>query len=517
MEESMLAKLRAYWQTFVQFVLRRHEAAPRQTPAQAQPAEPAPIASEPAPAAGRAPPPLEAGAPSDARDPPPAQTLNRHDRRRIDAERRKLERARMRHDEWVTPGGPEPVKHEHAAAAGEPKAAATPIPPDDFLDPNDRPIADEWVEGDGGGDVLFEESEFYGTYNFRDTILKQLERYWVYIERMKRNDPDSYGFYKQLGATLLPYIATGANRKHELFKKYRGKDLEEYKKHIQLSPWFKQHWPAFGCICYGINPLDEAREKTELNGNLWTPKFIYFTRIEPNPWPWYVQPMRGGKIYLMTMWWDRPDHPKGHRKWGVPNDFPIWVSDDGNTIRALKTREASNGDIRPDYDWRIPYAYSEWAKQYGLTAQIHLSHCFANAANEVERTYYSTCRVAVSKGDLTAVFGIEPQRVPYFFRDRDYTLDEHGRRKRVFHAVRPHVRGDGTAMPMQFRGEKEFDWAGYHVSITVPGRDHFLLQEFDVPCMILRRRDLRNKDHIKEADIATWLKKKIKAGFGAYR
>ena len=132
--------------------------------------------------------------------------------------------------------------------------------------------------------------------------------------------------------------------------------------------------------------------------------------------------------------------------------FPIWVSDDGSTIRALKTREASNGSIRADYDWRIPYAYTEWAKQYGLTAQLHLTHCFATATSEIERSYYSTCRVEVSKGDLTAVFGIEPQRVPYFFKDRDYTLDAHGRRKRVFHAVRPHVRSDGTAMPMQFRG-----------------------------------------------------------------
>ena len=220
----------------------------------------------------------------------------------------------------------------------------------------------------------------------------------------------------------------------------------------------------------------------------------------------------------MTTWWDRADHPKIRHKWGVPNDFPIWISDDGNTIRVLKTRQAGNGDIRPEHDWRIPHAYVDWAKQYGMTAQIHLAHCFAMAAQDVEQAYYATCRVEVSKGDLTAVFGIEPQRLPYFFKDRDYTLDAHGRRQRIFHAVRPHVRADGVAVPMQFRGLKEFSWAGYHVSITVPGRDHFLLQEFDVPSVVYNPKTYRKRpDHISEPDVAAWLKQKLKAGMGAYR
>jgi len=444
--------------------------------------------------------------------PPPEPGMNRHDRRRADAERRKFERARMKHDEWVTPGGPEPVVHHHGSHAHEP----TPPPPkeDEWVDQYQKLIVDEWVEGDGGPDVLFEESEFWGTFNFRDTILKQLDRYWVYIERMKRHDPDAYEFYKRLGATIRPYVASHTNFKHEYFKKYKGEELEKYKEEIELSPWFKQHWPAFGCVCLGTNPLDEERERTDLEGRLWTPKFIYFNRIKTDPWPWFVQPVHGGKLYVITVWWDRPDHPKSKNKWGVPNDFPIWVSDDGNTIRALKTRETSTGNIRSDYDWRIPYAYKEWAKQYGLTAQLHLSHLFVLATASVERTYYATCRVEVTKGDLTAVFGIEPDRIPYFFRDRDVTLDKHGRKQRVFHAVRAHVRADGTPVPIRYRGLREFEWAGYHVSITVPGLDHFLLQDFDLPAVVLKRKTARSKT---EGDVAAWLKRKIKSGFGAFQ
>ena len=64
-------------------------------------------------------------------------------------------------------------------------------------------------------EVLVEESELYGEFNFRDTILGQLDRYWVYLERMRKHDPDSYGFYKQLGATLVPHAMHGCYQDEE--------------------------------------------------------------------------------------------------------------------------------------------------------------------------------------------------------------------------------------------------------------------------------------------------------------
>jgi hypothetical protein len=210
----------------------------------------------------------------------------------------------MGYPEWVIPGGAEPVKYDHAEHIASlqdlPIKEEQPPPPiqDDLtpeFDPNiDSLIVGEWVEGDNKPHVLFEESEFYGGFNFRDTILKQLARYWVYIERMKKNDPGAYGFYKRLGATLLPYSATGANRKHEYFKKYEGEALEKFKAGIFLTPWFKKWWPAFGCICIGINPLDEEHEIKDMGGKMWTPKFAYFIRLANVPW--YVQPIKGGKI-----------------------------------------------------------------------------------------------------------------------------------------------------------------------------------------------------------------------------
>ena len=65
----------------------------------------------------------------------------------------------MRHDEWVQPGGPEPVKHERMSTPAERAEgdARCQDGRDDFAISTKSLIADEWVEGDGGGNVLFEE------------------------------------------------------------------------------------------------------------------------------------------------------------------------------------------------------------------------------------------------------------------------------------------------------------------------------------------------------------------------
>jgi len=304
------------------------------------------------------------------------------------------------------------------------------------------------LAGDGE-QVLYEEAEFYGEFNFRDTILDQLDRYWVYIERMKRHDPDAYGFYRQLGATLVPYMATGSysDKPHDIEK---IKDIDSYKNEIRLSPWFKRTWPAFGCCAFGVNPRDEAAEMVKLKSGYYQarPKFLYFRRVRDMPWT--VQPVRGGKLYMLTVWWDRVEKCERIRyKWGRPQEFPVQISDDGERIKVLKTRRDGDGDkVRPWWDWQFPHEYKEWSKHYGLDAQTHLSHVFTDAVRDVERSAYSMLRVEVTKGDLTAVFGLSPHRTPYFFRDRDIQLTESGKKRRIFHMVRPFIDRKGVAHPM---------------------------------------------------------------------
>ena len=216
--------------------------------------------------------------------------------------------------------------------------------------------------------------------------------------------------------------------------------------------------------------------------------------------------MRGGKKYVLTVWWDRVIGVKGYKyKWGRPMEFAVHISDDGERIRILKSR---NG--RQWWDWRIPYEYQRWAKAHGLDAQTHLSYLFCSAVKDIEYAQLSILRIEVSKGNLTAVFGLSVRRTAYFFQDRDIVLNDAGRKKRIFHMVRPHVRKDGTPVPTQFRGLRKFTWAGYEVYISVPGRDHFVPLEFNVPSIWNMGR--KRKGMIGEPELGKELKNQMRQG-----
>jgi hypothetical protein len=134
--------------------------------------------------------------------------------------------------------------------------------------------------------------------------------------------------------------------------------------------------------------------------------------------------------------------------------------------------------------WHFPSEFVEWAALHNADVDTFLCNLFIDTARAFEDSGFGMARVEVINGDLTAVFSLDPRRMAYFFKDRDISLNKNGRRVRIFHLVKPHTvttpTGKVIHKPFTFRGENEFDWAGYHVKITIPGRDHFILNEFDV-------------------------------------
>jgi hypothetical protein len=462
---------------------------------------------------------------------PEASTKNRKQRRTISA----LERARRKHDKFVEPQGTPPAprpkqEHEQTPATAEPEVQL----PAEVLEINDQEIfvADKHHTG-GDEDVLYKETEFYGEYNFRDTILEQLDRYWVYLRRMKTHDAMSYGFYKRLGATILPYAAISVGWETDDDDDYR-----KLKKIPELPPYFNKFRPTFGCFAYGANPVSEKRElekteqfRREKNGKwLLVPKFMYFLKFkEPPP---ELQPMSGGDIYQMTVWWDRPHDPDWKKKCGSPQQYGVFISSDGKSIQVLrmietkyidvlvkKKRHDANGNIDffhkiPQRAWRIPHDYEIWANEKGVDVQTFLGTIFVDAVRTAERANYSVVRVAVHKDDMTAVFGVNVHRMAYFFQDRDYVLNAKGSRKQVFHMVRSHERetkNGVAAVRFHFRGEREFTWAGYKVSITVPGKDHFMMPEVNLG-LSDEYWTGKSKDTIDQAQIGELLDSWMKQG-----
>ncbi len=444
---------------------------------------PAKAAPEPEPA----PQPIMAAEPEPIAPEPIVSEIssNRH-------ERRKLERARRKYDKFVTPVGkpPKKPKPETQEIKPERRKRIEIITPAEAVHDNELLIADSHHENRADV-VAYKEAELYGEFNFRDTILQQLERYFVYLDRMKKHDPDAYGYYCQMGATILPYLATNAQNRG-------AKDPNKQRRVTPLADWFNKTRPSFGCFVYGADPETERYEKETKPDSgkdkmeLWVPKFMYFTKYRRPPPE--IQMISGGDIYSMTVWWDRPFDKR--IKYGIPQQFPIFVSRDGSEVVALRCCDTKYIQIRhktsgadhkrgktftvPQRAWHIPGVFEKWAKENGDDAQHFLTELFKETIMRNEMSQYSMTRVAATKGDVTAVFSVNIHRTAYFFQDRDITLGEDGKRRRIFHFVRPHTRVDGSTVKAHFRGEREFSWAGYDVKITIPGRDHFELTDLDI-------------------------------------
>jgi len=443
----------------------------RRRPAKAAPLAPQPVAvATPAAALG----PIVTEIPS-----------NRHDRRAA-------ERARRKYDKFVTPVGKLPAKPKPETQEIKParRKRIEIITPAETVHDNELLIVDSHHENRNDL-VAYKEAEVYGEFNFRDTILQQLERYFVYLDRMKKHDADAYGYYCQMGATILPYLATNAQNRG-------AEDPKKLRRNTPLADWFNKTRPSFGCFVYGADPETERYEKETApkngkeNYEVWVPKFMYFKKYKKPPPE--IQMISGGDIYSMTIWWDRPFDKK--IKYGVPQEFGIFVSRDGEEVVALRCCDTKYVPIRhktngaghkrgqtftiPQRAWHIPGDFDKWAKENGDTAQHFLTELFKETICRNEMSQYSMTRVAATKDGMTAVFSVNIHRTAYFFQDRDVALGEDGKRKRIFHFVRPHTRSDGSTVKAHFRGEREFSWAGYGIKITIPGRDHLDFNDIDI-------------------------------------
>jgi len=323
-----------------------------------------------------------------------------------------------------------------------------------------------------------------GEFYFREAILDQLDYYMKCLARMRRADLDSYQLYSELGGNVLPEGALSWFAKVGAFKDEIDLPLD-----ATLSPWFRDTMPSFGAIFVGKVARDiEAKEKA------WVPRFFYFRKYDRRLAPPEIQRAANGAVYVVTVFWDDLEGRwNKQRKSGVPQDFPVVVGPDGS-VKVLRILVQDNTSIRhkqgkdrgkkftiPRRKWVAADPWFElWAKEYGAATEKYLTALFVQLANTYEIANASMVRIAASKGDLTAAFGVNIKRTPYFFKDREVNLTDSGKRRRIFHIVRPHVRKNGSAVKMHFRGERSFEWNGYRIHVTVPGRDHENLAEFSV-------------------------------------
>ena len=308
------------------------------------------------------------------------------------------------------------------------------------------------------------------SFYFREAILDSLDNYFRHLRNMRKSDPDAFELYSKIGARIVP--DTG---------------LVEA---TFVSPWFRQTLPSFGAVAVIIGTKEKEEE---VKHDRIHPRFLTFTKYDRYHHPSdYQAPNAIGTFYMVGMYWD---DPKKKEK-PVCTTLGVCLTPEGNAI-PLKYRyqrevaiKHKKGRLR-DYPtfvmqtkWRLP-DYSEAANEHGVTLTDELIQRFILAANIFETAHSGMTEVTIkSPKGLVAKFSVDPVRTAYFFKDREVTLNAKGRKQKIFHIVRTHMRqradGKEQAVKTHFRGLRSFMWNGYAVSITVPNREHLNFAEINV-------------------------------------
>jgi hypothetical protein len=338
---------------------------------------------------------------------------------------------------------------------------------------------------DGASDLVTEPDQFpvkmprkripiktiyeYGEFSFKESVLDQLPLYMKYIKRMRSGDPEAYKLYSKIGANLTP----------PFFHWNSGK----------LSPWWIETMPTFGAIAF-LQPKFDSEDSAASDRNI-CPKFFYFMKMKHPPVS--VERVNSGVVYAVTAYWDELSFSK--MKHGAPTEFPVVVNEDG-TVRLLRSRISQTQSIRHKRGlekgtistitrerWGVDEWFLEWAFDHQKNPQDFLTGLFIDVCNTFQQVNSSMIRVSAKKGAVSATFGVDVTRTPRFFDDREVTLNSNGKKQRVFHIARAHMRrtADGRSIGIKthFRGLRKFSWNGYDILITVPGREHLDILEFN--------------------------------------
>jgi hypothetical protein len=216
---------------------------------------------------------------------------------------------------------------------------------------------------------------------------------------------------------------------------------------------------------------------------------MYFQKYKPAKVPPGLQRVNHGDVYVMTIYWDKPGDDIW-KKSGAPTEFGVQVSDDGEVKLLLShcrehvrthTKRGHDWFSIPQQRWGIAKFFQEWAREHKRDPVEHMKSLFFQTTSAFEKAQ-GLVRVNVGKDEMHAVFSVNVKRTPYFFKDRDVTVTESGRKQRIFHIVREHVRqleDKEVTVREHFRGLRKFKWNGYQLHITVPGLHHEKIAEFN--------------------------------------
>jgi hypothetical protein len=307
-----------------------------------------------------------------------------------------------------------------------------------------------------------------GSFYHLGTLLDDLDRYFKSLRLFKRHDSASYALFSKIGAPLVG----------------RDTGLLFAPTDAKLEPYWHRHRPAFGAVFLG----GSKEEKADWCGV----DLVYFKKFN-NRHEVTVIPNSRAELYEVGVF-----YKQAKKDFAYATYFFVYVSDDGEMFPApMKKSEAirlpKKGGVIHRSVWQhgLPDALlTDWRKHEGQehATAADVAKCFFALAANYTVLSAGGLQIRAKRGSAVALFNIDMLRTPYFFKDRERTVTVNGNSKKIFHIVRTHKRrlknGTERFVKTHFRGERKFTWNGHEITITMPGKHHTPLQEFNGPLYV---------------------------------
>lgn len=304
-----------------------------------------------------------------------------------------------------------------------------------------------------------------GRWYFKRDILDRLGQYFPVLAMMKKSDPDAYDLFSRVGGVIT---CGNVGIPNPEFNGWRAR------KEIGFGAVFQFRRDDKECAL-NSSPSRRYMDESKADPDKFYPAFVYFKKVD-NP-PATVQ-LDCGCVYEVTALYRL-------KKENYPSPIFVSVRDDGSIVllKELKTIFQQLPKSQKSIAHRR-WVYPGWlraAAEENKFSEDRLAKLLFAWAYDVYQAASMDVRVGVKKGGIMAAFSVDLLRIPYFFNDRE-KIKVNGKTKKIFHIVRTHARITENRRSMvrsHFRGLRKFTWNGYSVNITMPGKHHSDLLDFD--------------------------------------
>ena len=198
------------------------------------------------------------------------------------------------------------------------------------------------------------------------------------------------------------------------------------------------------------------------------PDFAFGMKVKKVPWNVTRLP---GTVYLFGMAWRDGKKHIWHGFWlSVLPNGEIRVADELQNKYVTVAGSSYTKRVWEKSSWHGPQTNREAA----------VRHCFCETLNRYQERS-ANWNIGVSNGKKKITFLIPDNEAKDYFRERIKIQTPSGKTKPIIHFVKAHTQnhnGKIIDIPEHIRGLREFDWNGYHCTITAP-KFHLMSTSFE--------------------------------------